>query len=228
MLGNCGTIVGVDGSHELNHPGLPIMNLLRSSLVASLITVTGLAALPVSRAHAADELGGSPVPGVCMLSREAVFAQSKVGQAASERLGQLADQSRNQLATQRKPIEADVQSFQQKEASLSEAARKQQGEALQQRMQAFQSQASELNERIQLTRTKAMQRIGEEAQPLVSASYKNHHCGLLLNRDSVLGGNTTNDLTADVVHGLDGKITTISFNLEPLPSPSATGGGAKP
>src|SRR6185312_7468270 len=193
MLGNCGTIVGVDGTHELNHPGLPIMNLLRSSLVASLITVTGLAALPVSRAYAADELGGSPVPGVCMLSREVVFAQSKVGQAASERLGQLADQSRNQLASQRKPIEADIQSFQQKATSLSEAARKQQG----------------------------------EAQPIVSGSYKNHHCGLLLNRDSVLGGNTTNDLTADVVHGLDGKITTISFNLEPLPSRSAPGGSAK-
>jgi hypothetical protein len=52
----------------------------------------------------------------------------------------------------------------------------------------------------------------------VASAYASHHCGLLLNRDAVLGGNTTNDLTAEVVQGLDRKITTMSFNLEPLPS----------
>ena len=71
-----------------------------------------------------------------------------------------------------------------------------------------------------------MQRIGAEAQPFVASSYKSHRCGLLLNRDSVLDGNTTNDLTADVVHGLDGKLTTINFNLEPLPPAGATGSAA--
>lgn len=218
--------MGVDGSHELHNPGLSIMNLLRFSVVASVIAVAGLAALPVSPAQAADELGGSAIPGLCMLSREAVFAQSKVGQAASERLQMLAEQARSQLEVQGKPLQADVQSFQQKEASLSEAQRKQQGQALQQRMQAFQGQANDLNQRVQLTRGKVMQRIGAEAQPFVASSYKSHRCGLLLNRDSVLDGNTTNDLTADVVHGLDGKLTTINFNLEPLPPAGATGSAA--
>ncbi|MEO8809290.1 MAG: OmpH family outer membrane protein [Rhodanobacter sp.] len=203
------------------------MNLLRSSLVASLITAAGLAVVPASPAHAADELGGSPVTGVCMLSREAVFAQSKVGKAASERLGQLAEQARSQLANQRKPIDADIQSFQQKAPTLTEAQRKEQGTALQQRMQTLQSQATEQNERIQLTRAKVMQKIGLDAQPIVASSYTSHRCGLLLNRDSVLGGNTSNDLTADVVQGLDRKITTMTFTLEPLPPRSATGNGVQ-
>lgn len=194
------------------------MNLLRSSLVASLIAVTGLSVVPVSSARAADDLGGNAVTGVCLLSREAIFANAKVGQAASERLGQLAEQARSELASQRKPLEADIRSFQQKQQSLSEAQRTKEGSALQQRMQTFQTQAGELNQRIQLTRAKVMQRIGLDAQPIVDSSYKSHHCGLLLNRDSVLGGNMTNDLTADVVHGLDKKITTMTFNLEPLPS----------
>ena len=85
-------------------------------------------------------------------------------------------------------------------------------------MQAFESQAGELTQRIQLTRGKAMERIGVQAQPIVAELYKSHHCGLLLNRDAVLSGNMTNDLTAGVVQGLDRKITTITFNLEPLPS----------
>lgn len=202
------------------------MNLLRSSLAASLIAAAGLSVTPVSHAQAANELGGSPVPGLCMLSREAVFAQSKVGQAASDRLNMLAQQARSELDTQRKPLDTDIQSFQQKAASLSETQRKQQGAALQQRMQTFKTEADEQNERIQLTRNKVLQQIGEDAQPFVNSSYKSHRCGLLINRDAVFGGNTTNDLTKDVVEGLDRKITAINFGLEPLPSKGATGKSA--
>ncbi|OOG50949.1 OmpH family outer membrane protein [Rhodanobacter sp. C01] len=193
------------------------MNLYRSLHVAILIAAAVLSAVPVSSARAAD-LQGNPVPGVCLLSREAVFAQAKVGQAASQQLSQLADQARSQLASERKPLDADVQSFQQKEPSMSEAQRKEQGAALQQRMQTLQTQADNLNERIQLTRAKAMQSIGQAAEPIVAGSYGSHHCGLLLNRDSVLAGNMSNDLTSDVVQGLDRKITTIALSLEPLPS----------
>jgi len=197
------------------------MNMHRLPLAAALFAAAGLSLAAMAPAHAADSLGGSPVPGVCMLSREAVFAQSKVGQAASRRLGQLAQQTRSQLVNQRKPLDADVQSFQQKAASLSEAQRKQQGAALQQRMQAFQNQAGQFDQRIQLTRAKAMQTIGKDAEPIVASAYQSHHCGLLLDRDSVLGGNMSNDLTGDVIQGLDRKITTINFNLEPLPSQPA-------
>ena len=138
------------------------MTLHRSLLVASLTVATGL--VPVSAVRAADNLGGNPVPGVCMLSREAVFAQSKVGQAASERLRQLAQQARTDLANQRTPIQTDIQNFEKTAPKLSEDQRKQQGAALQQRMAAFQGKAGELNQRIQLTQAKAMERIGQEAE----------------------------------------------------------------
>ncbi|WP_329741508.1 OmpH family outer membrane protein [Dyella sp. A6] len=199
------------------------MNLHRPLLTAALLTVAGLAITPVAPVHAAaatKSLGGSPVPGVCMLSREAIFAEAKVGKAASQRLAQLAQQARAQLETERQPLDADVQAFQKKAASMSPAQRKQDGEALQQRMQAFQTQAGELNERIQLTRAKVMQRIGQDAEPAVASAYTAHHCGLLLDRDSVLGGNTSNDITAEVIQGLDRRTSTITFNLEPLPSKS--------
>ncbi|MEP6897849.1 MAG: OmpH family outer membrane protein [Rhodanobacter sp.] len=194
------------------------MNLHRSLYVAILIAATGFCVIPLTPALAADNLGGKPVPGVCMLSREAVFAQSKVGHAASARLGALADQARSQLASQRKPIDADIQSFEQTAPKLTEAQRKQQGAALQQRMQAFQAEAGQLNQRVQATQSKAMETIGEQAQTVVASSYQSHQCGLLLNRDAVLSGNMANDLTTDVVAGLDRKITTISFNLEPAPA----------
>lgn len=202
------------------------MNMHRPLLVAALAAAAGLAFAPVASAQtaaapASNPLGGNPVPGVCMLSREAVFAESKVGQAASERLKQLATQQQSLLENQRKPLDAEIQAFQQKSSTLTEAQRQQQGQALQQRMQTFQGQVNELDQRIQLTRGKVMQQIGQQAQPIVESSYNSHHCGLLLNRDAVLGGNTTNDLSNDVVRGLDAKITTLNFNLEPMPSGTA-------
>ena len=192
------------------------MTMHRPLLVAALIATTGLSLASVSPAHAATApaasgtLGGNPVPGVCMLSREAVFAQSKVGQASSERLKSLAQQ-------QQQPLNTDIQAFQQKAASLTEAQRQQQGQALQQRMQAFQAQ-------VDATRGKVMEQIGQQAQPLVNAAYTSHHCGLLLNRDAVLGGNTANDLTPEVVSGLDARITSLNFNLEPASAGAAAAG----
>ena len=199
------------------------MKLDRLLLAATAVAVAGLSFAPVPAAQAADSLGGNAVPGVCLLSREAVFAQSKIGPAATPRMRQLAEQSNTQLAGQRKPLDADIQAFQDKAQSMTEAQRQQQGKALQQRMQAFQKQASDTNDRLQLTRNKAMQNIGVDAEPVVSDVYKAHHCGLLLDRNSVLGGNMANDLTSEVVQGLDRKITTITFNLEPLPA-KASGG----
>lgn len=202
------------------------MNLSRPLLVASLVAAAGLAITPVVPAHAAaaqsaGALGGNAVPGVCMLSREAIFAHAKVGLAASQHLKQLADQAKSQLDNQRKPLETDMQNFQKKAASLTEAQRKQQAQALQQQLDAFRAQARDLNERIELTRAKVTERIGQDAEPVVAGVYKSHQCGLLLNRDSVMGGNMQNDLTAEVIQGLDGKITTMTFSLEPLPSKTA-------
>lgn len=190
----------------------------RYLLLASLLTATGYGAVPTASAQTPEINGGKAVPGVCLVSREAVFAQSKVGQAASQRLKQLGEQQRIQLDNQRKPLQTQAQSFQQKESSLSDAERKKQGSALQDRMQMFQAEVGAVRQRIQLTQSKLMTRIGNEAQPIIASAYTAHRCGLLLNRDAVLAGNMTNDLTADVVKGLDRKITTMSFNLEPLPT----------
>lgn len=198
-----------------------IMNLDRLLLAAAVVAVAGFSIAPLPVAHAADKLGGNAVPGVCMLSREAVFTHSKVGEAATARLRQLAQQSNSQLTNQRTPLDTDIKTFQGKMQSMTQSERQKQGQALQQRMQTFQGQAKQTNEQLQLTRAKAMQRIGADAEPIVSSEYKGHHCGLLLDRDSVLGGNMANDLTSGVIQGLDRKITTITFNLEPLPSNSS-------
>src|SRR5699024_5164478 len=73
------------------------------------------------------------VPEICTFSRNAVLTQSKIGKVADKRLVQLARQASKQLAKERKPLEQDIRSFQDRSDSLSVKERKEQQHKLRQR-----------------------------------------------------------------------------------------------
>lgn len=186
--------------------------------------LASLMALPVLPVHAQGaKLGGKPIAGLCLLSRDQVLGQSKVGQAANQRMQQLAEQARAQIQSERGPLEKQIQQFQDQAASMKPADRAARQKNLQSRMQALQQNAQELDQRLRITRAKAMNQIGQNINPIVARIYKSHDCGLLLDRDSVLGGNMANDLTAEVVDALDKKMSTISFSLAPMPTQAKNG-----
>lgn len=161
-------------------------------------------------------LGGPLVPGVCLLSREAIFANAKVAIAANTRLQQLASEAQGEVDAERKPLEAEVQKFQAEQARLSPELRSQRQAALNAKLQPLQAKAQHRSREIEATRAKVLARISEEAQPLIAHNYKAKNCGLLLDRGSALAGNFGNDLTAATVQALDAKISTITFNRETL------------
>ena len=189
------------------------------------LVIMSLASAPSVAVHAQANnnmpLDGPVVQGVCLLSREAIFANAKVGVAASARLRQLAQQAQSELDAERKPLDADVQSYRSQEASLSPDQRQSREQALAQRMQTVQADQALRGKELEATRAKAMDQIAQYAQPVFVSAYRSKNCGLLLGRSAVLGGNMANDITAAVVQGLDAKVTTISFNLETLPTASA-------
>jgi Skp family chaperone for outer membrane proteins len=168
-------------------------------------------------APAGQPLGGPLIPGVCLLSREAIFANAKVARAANERLQQLAAEAQAEVDAERKPIEDEVKKFQAESAKLSAEQRTQREQALNTRMQPLQAKAQLRSREIEATRARALGRVSDEAQPVIAQVYKGKNCGLLLDRGSVLGGNFGNDLTPAVVQALDAKTSTITFNRETLP-----------
>ena len=180
----------------------------------------------VSPAHAQNSASqsssGPAVAGVCLLSREAIFANAKIGKAASARLKQLSDQAQAELDGERKPIDADVQAFRSQAASLSPDQRQTREQALSQRVQTMQAHAATVTKQVEATRVKVLARIAQDAQPVINSVYQSKGCGLLLDRNVVLGGNMSNDLTAVVVQGVDAKVTTISFDLEAPPAGNNT------
>lgn len=174
-----------------------------------------------AQAPAADALVGPLVPGVCVLSREAVFANAKVGLAASARLHELSKQAQAEIDAERAPIEADLKALEAQKASLTQAQLDERGKPLAARWDGLQRKTSLRAREIEATRTKAFGRIATEAQPVIAQVYASRKCGMLFAREAMLGGNPGADLTAAVVQGLDAKITTIAFSRESLPAEGA-------
>ncbi|MGL3823096.1 OmpH family outer membrane protein [Sphingopyxis sp. R3-92] len=168
---------------------------------------------------AAQPLGGPVIPGLCLLSREAIFANAEVGKAASARLQDLTRAAQTEIDSQRPVIEAEAKAL---EGQSDNAANRQKREALAVRWQALQQKAAHTSREIEATRAKVLERIANEAQPVITQVYTSRKCGMLFDRNVAMGGNFANDLTADVVRALDGRIQTITFERERLPEQPVT------
>ncbi len=179
-----------------------------------LAAATGASAQSSEAAPAAQPLGGPVVPGVCLLSREATFANALVGKAASAQLAELTRAAQTEIDRQRTLLETDAKAL---EGQPDNAQLKQRRDALGERWQALRLQAAHDSREIEATRAKAQDRIATEAQPVIAQVYGQKKCGLLFDRNSALGGNFANDLTAEVVLGLDARIQAMSFERERLP-----------
>lgn len=197
------------------------MRIPHSLALAFALAGAVLSPMAHAQAGAAGEgspgLGGPVIPGVCLLSREAIFANAAVGKAAAARLEQLAAETQKELEADRKPIDSDIQAFRAASATMKPQERQQRDQELVARLRPIQAKAEHRAREIDATRAKAMQRIADEAQPVIRGVYQAKKCGLLFDRNAALGGNFTNDLTADVVRALDARLTTISFERERLP-----------
>lgn len=170
---------------------------------------------------ATQGLGGPAIPGVCLLSRQAVLANAKLAKAATARLQVLTAEAQQEIDAERKPVDADIQAFDAEQAKLTADQRKARQEALQARLRPIEAKTRLRAAEIDATRAKAVEKISAELQPVVTDVYTRQKCGLLLDRSSVIGGNMVNDLTQAVTQALDTKISTITFNRE-IVSPAAT------
>jgi Skp family chaperone for outer membrane proteins len=193
----------------------------RVLLAAIAAALVGGPALAQSSGGQGTPLGGPPVAGLCLLSQQAVLVNAQVGVAANARLQQITEQVQAELGAERASLEADAKTLDSQRAGLKAAEFQQRQAALQTRLQALQQKAQQRSREIDATREKAIGQITTVEQPLIAAAYKAHNCGLLVDRNAVLGGNMSGDLTSDVVHALDAKMTTITFDREILPDQPA-------
>lgn len=191
-------------------------------LLLILVCLAGTAhAQTASPAPQSQGLGGPVVAGVCMVSREAIFANAKIGQAATARLRVLSQEAQAELDRERQPVETELKTFQAEAARLPAEQRQAREQALSAKLQPLQMKAAQRQQEIDATRVKALERVSAELQPVIAQVYRQRNCGLLVDRNTVIGGNMANDLTPAVVQGIDARIATIPFNRETLPAAPA-------
>lgn len=188
------------------------MNMMHAAMIA-LMALSPSAPVAAQQAAPAPGFGGPAIAGVCLLSREAVFANAAVGKSVSAQIAEMTRAAQADVDRQRASIEAEAKAL----AGLAQDTKTQQRrDALATRWQELQRQAAHGGREIEATRAKALVRVADEAQPLIAKVYAEHKCGLLFDRGAVLGGNFANDLTADVVTALDAKIKTMGLEREKL------------
>jgi len=165
---------------------------------------------PMAGSPAAEmQLGGPVIPGLCVLSRQAVFDLSQVGKVANGQYKVLRDAAQGQVNGDEGKIVADAKALEAQKGSLSAGEFQQRQQDLNQRLQALRQEAAVDSRDMEATRQDIVVRISKEVQPVIAAVYKDKHCGLLIERGLILAGNPAMDITAAVIAGLDARITSV-------------------
>lgn len=165
----------------------------------------------MSPAKAEEAIGGPAIPGICVLNREAVFVASKVGKDVTAQFKTARDAAQGVVKDQEEKIQTDAKALEGQKNILSEAQYQTRLRDLVSRQQTLKLDAAQKTQDLDATRASVVKKIASAAQPLIAAAYSKYRCSLLLSRDAVLAGNPGMDVTADVISGLDGKITTMKF-----------------
>jgi Skp family chaperone for outer membrane proteins len=161
---------------------------------------------------------GPPIPGVCVYSNNAAVEGSIVGKAFGERMQQLRSQAAAELSGEQTALQNDGKALSAKRATMTQEQFAQAAQPLEQREQALNQKAEVRQRELQATYVHQFRRIGEVVEPIVRTAYESHHCSLLLNGDGVMAANPAMDLTQEVTTGLNGKMTTITFDREAAPA----------
>ena len=169
---------------------------------------------------AETQLGGPVIPGVCVLSRQAVFDASVVGKAANAQFKALRDAAQGAVSGEQTKLVADAKALEASKASLSPAEYQSRQQQLAQRLQQLRAVAATDSRDLEATRQDVVVRISKEARPVIAQVYKDKGCGLLVSRDAILAGNPAMDITVAVVAALDAKITTLEVERKHVAPPA--------
>jgi Skp family chaperone for outer membrane proteins len=175
---------------------------------AALIFATS--AFAQTAAPAAAVSHGPAIAGVCYMSTQEALATSTVGKAVNTRMQQLIQQVTTELQPEQTIVQNEAKALQ----AAGQSADRARVTAFQTRAEALNTKAGQRQRELEATQQKQLARVLQEMDPIAKQVYQQRRCSILLDRDSVMLGNPSMDLTAAVIAGLNAKIQTLTFNRE--------------
>jgi Skp family chaperone for outer membrane proteins len=202
----------------------PLVAGLCAAAAALTAGSSALAQAAAAAPAAATVTHGPPLNGMCIISVENAIGSSTVGRYVGTRMQQIVAQTNAELTGEKNAIDADAKALDARRATLDQSALEQQASALQVRANALQRKAQLRDREVSATEQKAVGRIGQEMEPLITQVYQQKACSVLLQRTAVVIANPAMDITPQVVTALNAKITQFAFDRERLDQPQAATG----
>lgn len=179
------------------------------------------AAARPAAAPAASVTHGAPIPGLCILSVNQAISASTVGKYVSQRMNQIVAQVKAELGPIDTAISTDGRALEAARPTLDAATFQSRATALSTRINALRQKADQRQREVEETEKKAVNRIGQELDPIARQLYQEHHCSVLVDKGSVIIANPQMDLTSQAVAALNGKIQQFAFDREHLDTGAA-------
>jgi outer membrane protein len=199
------------------------------SAVAALAAASSAFAQAPAAAPAAQPPGvvhGPPIAGVCVVDVQGVIGASTVGRYVEGRLQQIGAQVKAELTGEQGALVNDAKAFDAQRATMDQNTQVQRNADLQKRDIALQQKAQQRQQELQATQQKALNRVYQEMQPLITQAYQQKNCSVLLSREGVMAANPAMDISQQVVTALNAKLTQFPFDRERLDQQALGGGGA--
>ena len=196
------------------------------ALAASATGAFAQAAHPAAATAAAPQVPTGPaIAGVCIFSRDAAIGNSAVGKYVEERLKQIQSQAQAEIQGELTALQTEEKTYAAQRGTLATDVQQQRETGFRQREELLQRKADVRGRELQATEQKALSRVVVEMNPLLVQIYGQRNCGLLLDQNATFGANPSMNITAEVVHLLDAKITQFQFEREHLDQAAATPAG---
>lgn len=161
---------------------------------------------------------GAPIPGMCVLNLQGVFARSTAGQGLNSRLQELQQEVAGELAPYQQTIETEDQALGASGASLPDAERQQRVQALQQRLAEYQQLRQTRVQELEYTEFVQRRALAAAVDPIVSAVYQERGCSILFNRSEVFQLNPQMDISEMVLQRMNSQVASLpAFNRMPVP-----------
>ena len=210
------------------------MTYVSRAALAALATALALPAAAQQAAAPAPARPSNPGPaiaGVCVFDEHRALLTSAAGKAYTARMQQLGQAVDAELRPQRTTLETEANAFNSQQASLTADVRTQRAQALQTRVNAYQTLVQTRQAELAETERTQIRRIATEMQPVIAQVYVQRGCGLMLDRGSVVYANPAMEVTDAVVTGLNSRLPTLTFERSRAPAAAAapaSGAAARP
>lgn len=150
---------------------------------------------------------GAPVAGLCTIDPQASVLATNAVQAVERKIN-------SEFAAEGQKLQQELQPYQANPQSTPEALRK--------RVQDLQTRMSARRNNLQPAERQAQDRIASEITPTITEIYQQRRCSVLVDRNVLVLGNPTMDITQAVVERLNQKVPAPAASAAaPAPAPAA-------